>query len=98
MTIEVESPLQRSLDSIDAARRRAYATFIVLWLATFAALLWFTHILRTSDDLKLALSAAVVALVFSNVMVAFAVVIHGTRMTKRILRAIDLATRPSTEF
>ena len=94
MTHKVESTLSRSLDAIDAVRRRVYATFCIFWIVTFAALWWFTHVLRTTDNLKTALSAAVVALVFSIFLAAFAVVVHITRMTKRILRAIDVATSP----
>lgn len=94
MTHNDGSPLSRSLDAIDAAKRRAYATFGVFWLATFAALWWFSHILRTTDNLKTALSAAVVALVFAIFLAAFAVMLYITRMTKRLLRAIHLAASP----
>lgn len=86
-----ESPLARSLDAIDAVRRRAYATFALFWIATFAALWWFSHVLRTTDSLEKALSAAVVALFFAIFLAAFAVMVYLTRMTKRILRAIHLA-------
>lgn len=91
MTHDAKSTLSRTLDAIDAARRRAYATFGVFWIATFAALWWFSHVIGTTDNLKTALSAAVVALVFTIFLAAFAVMIYVTRMTKRILRAIDLA-------
>jgi hypothetical protein len=94
MTHNVESTLSRSLNAIDAAKRRAYATFGVFWLATFAALWWFSHVLRTTDNLKTALSAAVVALVFTIFLAAFSVMIYITRMTKRILRAVHLAASP----
>lgn len=96
MTHDAESPLSRSLDAIDTAKRRAYATFGVFWIATFAALWWFSHILRTTDNLKTALSAAVVALVFSIFLAAFAVMLYITRMTKRLLRAIHLASPPAS--
>ena len=91
MTHDAKPTLSSTLDAIDAAKRRAYATFGVFWLATFAALWWFSHTLGTTDNLKTALSAAVVALVFAIFLAAFAVMIYITRMTKRILRAIHLA-------
>jgi hypothetical protein len=94
MTNPVDPTLSKSLHTIDAARRRVYATFIVFWLATFAALWWFSHVLRTTDNLEKALSAAVVALVFAIFLAAVVVALHVTRMTKRILRAIDLAASP----
>jgi len=94
MTDDFGSPLKRSLDAIDSARRRAYLTFITIWVATFAALLWFTHVLRTGDNLERALSAAVVALGFAIFLAAAAVMLYVTRMTKSVLRAIDIATTP----
>jgi len=91
MIDEAESPLGRALDAIDAARRRAMLTFAASWLATFAALIWFTHVLRTSESLKPALSAAVVALVFAIFLAAASVMLYISRMTKRVLRAIEVA-------
>ena len=91
MTHETESSLRRSLDAIDAARRRVFATVGLFWIATFAALWWFSHVLRTTDNPKAALSAAVVALVLAIFLAAVVVALHVTRMTRRILRAIDLA-------
>jgi len=94
MTNDPEVVLTSSLHAIDAARRRASATFAVGWFATFSALVWFTHVLRTSDDLERALSAAVVALVFAILLGAFSVMLYVARMTRRILRAIELAIVP----
>ena len=91
MTNDADTTLSRTLGAIDRVRRRTYATFAFFWILTFAALLWFTHVLRTTDNLKTALSAAVVALVFAIFLGAFAVMVHITRMTRRILRAIDLS-------
>ena len=91
MDAQFDSPLRRSLDAIDAARRRAYATFAAGWVATAIAAFWFAHVLRTANDFKAALSAAVVALFFAIMMAAYAVMLYVARMTKRILRAIEIA-------
>ena len=90
MTQDPNFVLDNSLRAIDAARRRAVATFAFGWIMTFGALLWFTHVLRTTDDLERVISAAVVALVFAIFLGAFTVVLYVTRMTRRILRAIEI--------
>jgi hypothetical protein len=91
MTHDPNSVLARSMDAIDTAHRRAMATFAVGWLATFAALVWFARMLGQSESLERALSAAVVAIVFAIFLGAYAVMLYVARMTKRILRAIDIA-------
>lgn len=95
MTTDPETVLSGALRGIDAARRRAFATVAVWWLATFGALLWFIHILRTSDDLERLLAAAVVVLVLAIFVAAFAVMLYVARMTRRILRAIEAAIGPA---
>jgi hypothetical protein len=95
MINDTESLLAHSLDSIDGVKRRAYATFALSWIATFIALLWFTRVLNSKADIKEALSAAVVALVFAIFLGAFSVMFYVTRMTKRIIRAISLLAPPS---
>ena len=95
MTPDVEStspaPLDRALDAIDGARRRVAAAFIFFYLLALGGLLWFTYVLRTSTNLKAALSAAVVAIVFVVCVSAATVAIHMTRMTRRILIAIEIS-------
>ena len=88
---EFDSSLRHSLDAIDAARRKAYATFAVGWLATAIAAFWFAHVLRSTNDLKVALSAAVVVLFFAILCAGYMVILHVTRMTRRILRAVEIA-------
>jgi uncharacterized membrane protein len=89
-----DTVLSAALRGIDAARRRAFATFAVWWLATFGALLWFIRVMRTSDDLERLLAAAVVVLVLAIFVAAFAVMLYVARMTRRILRAIEVAIVP----
>lgn len=91
MIDETESPLRRALDAIDAARRRATVTLAACWLATFGAVIWFMYVLRTNESLKPALSAAVVALVFAIFLAAASIMLYMSRMTKRVLRAIEVA-------
>jgi len=55
---------------------------------------WFAYVLNTSDNLKRALAAAVVALVLVVSVSAFAVMRYVGLMTRRILRAIEATMTP----
>jgi len=94
MNADHDTVLSDALRSIDAARRRAFLTVAAGWLATFGALAWFAYVLNTSDSLKRALAAAVVALVLAVSVAAFAVMRYVAQMTRRILRAIEAAMTP----
>jgi hypothetical protein len=89
MKAETDTVLGDALRSIDAARRRAFLTVAVWWLATLGAMAWFAYILETSDNLERALAAAVVTLVLAISVAAFAVMSYVARMTRRILHAIE---------
>jgi hypothetical protein len=79
--------------SIGSFRRR------MLWTGWFAAgssmgaFLWFSHVFNSTDNIKRLLSAAVLALVSVVAWASFAIVVCMVRMTKRILRAIELLSR-----
>ena len=89
-----DSAIGKALDSIDLIRRRMFAATIVMWLLTFAALLRFVYIMRTTDNLKAVIAAAVVALAFAIFLATVSISFFITRMTKRLLRAI-YTTAPS---
>jgi len=98
MNAEPDSVLSNSLRSIDAARRMAIATVVLSWVTSLAALCSFVYILHTSHDLERALAAAVGALGTMIFVAAFAVMVYVARMTRRILRAIEVAiTRGPSE-
>ncbi len=90
-----DNGLRSALDVIDRIRRRAVMTFWFGWILSFLALLRFVYVLRTTDSIKAALSAAVAALVLVTIMSAFASMLFFARMTRRILRAIHLASGPT---
>jgi len=93
MSQESEDILRRSLDVIDNIRRRILLAGYLTVLGTFGAFLWLSYVARTSDSLKRMLSAVVLALTCVIAWSTFALAIFIVRMTQRILRAIDLATR-----
>jgi IS1 family transposase len=86
-----EAILRRSLDAIDGLRRRLLWTGYVAVAATILAFIWLDHVARTSESLRSLMMAAVLAITCVIAWSTYALAIFITRMTRRILRAIDLA-------
>jgi hypothetical protein len=89
-----EALLRRSLEAIDSIRRRMLIAGYVAVAGAFAAFLWLSHVASTSTNVKSVVMAAVLALTCLIAWSTFALGIFITRMTGRILRAIDLAVTP----
>lgn len=93
MSQEIETPLRKSLDSIDAFRTRITIAGWIVAASTFGAFYWLSHVMRTTDNPKALLNTAVLAIAFLIAWSTFAVVLCMIRMTKRILRAIEIGAR-----
>jgi len=93
MSQETETTLRKSLDAVDRHRKRALAAIIVVVILTAAAQFLLDQLSRTGELSRL-LVAAVVVLELWTATWAVAIVFGLTRMTKMILRAIELASRP----
>jgi hypothetical protein len=89
-----ETALRRSLDAVDGVRRRILLGGYVAVAGTFGAFFWLDHVARTSSNVKSVLMASVLALTFVIAWSTFALAVIILRMTKRILRAIELAMKP----
>jgi hypothetical protein len=92
MTAHSETALRKSLDAIDSMRNRV---LIGGWLAVAVTLGAYWHLYyveRHSDSLERLLMSSVTALTCLIAWAAFAIILIVMRMTKRILRAIDLAS------
>jgi hypothetical protein len=89
-----EDVLRRSLDTIDAVRRRVFLAGLVAVAGTLLAFYWLSHVARTGD-VKSVMMSAVLALTCLIAWSTFGMAIFITRMTRTILRAIDLSARPS---
>jgi uncharacterized membrane protein YhaH (DUF805 family) len=92
MTQETENVLQRSLDAVDRHRRRLF------WLLAIVAVSvgWEFYRLgnmRTTGNLPGMIFAAVLAVSFWTLSLTVMLVFQITVATKRILRAIELASR-----
>lgn len=90
-----EALLRRSLDAIDNIRRRMLFAGYATVGGTFAAFLWLSYVAGTSTNVKSVVMAAVLALTCLIGWSTFALTLFITRMTGRILRAIDLAVTPA---
>jgi uncharacterized membrane protein len=94
MSEEAETVLRKSLDAVDRHQKRliwAVVTLSVLLLLAFYRL----HAGRMGD-VRTAIGASVVVLAFWTSGLACVIVLQITVATKRILRAIDLTSKPRT--
>jgi cystathionine beta-lyase/cystathionine gamma-synthase len=92
MTEHTEQLLKKSLDSIDGLRRRWIVTVIITAALSQAAWLAFAFNAERAEIRTVILLAtlALAMCVFGGV---FLLVLHVTRMTHRILQAIELTAR-----
>jgi hypothetical protein len=92
MSQSMESSLRSSLEVIDAMRRR---TQMLGWLVVAGALAAYGHLawVQRTHDVERILNASVLALTALIAWVSFAVILIMMRMTRRILRAVDLAMK-----
>ena len=93
MSPETDTVLQKSLDAIDSMRRRTHAVGWLVVIFTLGAYAHLAYVQRVSDNLERLLSASVLAVTCLIAWATFAIVLIVIRMTKRVLRAIDLALK-----
>ena len=95
MSQNTEAVLRKSLDSIDAYRRRVYGAGSVMFVFTLGMYARFFYVQRTSDNVSGLIGASLAALTFVIAWTTFAVILVIVRMTKRVLRAIEQIGRAS---
>ncbi len=94
MSQETEIILRTSLDEVDRIRKRQIAAFVFFLCTLLALLIWLGYISesRTADMRKMLLGSVFV-LVWAMVYVAMALAMSISRMTKKILQAIELLSK-----
>ena len=92
MTDNNEEVLRRSLDAVDRHRNRVIIAFIATVVFLMVALLNGTYAARTGN-VNVFTHAVMIVIVLWTTGVGFMIVIQITVMTKRILRAIELASK-----
>ncbi len=96
MSQEMEKILRKSLDDVDRARKLQLAGFVIFLLA-FLLQTWSViatlHRQAVTTDLRVTLIASVQLMAFTVGFCTFGVCIFISRMTKKILQAIELLSK-----
>lgn len=92
MTADNEEVLRRSLKAVDRNRNLFLIGVVVMAALLVLGFVQATHAIETHNDTML-LHAVMLILGFWMSIMTLAIVIQVTMMTKRILRAIELASR-----
>ena len=93
MTQEAEARLKRILDAVDRHQKRMWAAIAAILVLTLLGQYRFVRASH-SGDVGATIVTAVVVLEFWAAAWASTIVLQLTVMTKRILRAIELSTKP----
>ena len=85
--------LRQALDSVDRLRKRSVITFAVT--AALSQIAWFALVFVAfkNGDVKQTMLAARLALAMCVFGGVFMLVLHITRMTQRILQAIEIVSK-----
>lgn len=94
MSQGMENAIRRSLDAVDAYRRRLTGLLVIAGVAVAWEFYRLAQIAKTGDVPHL-IVAAVLVLFFSMLAVAVVIVFQVTVASRRILRAIELASLPA---
>ena len=89
---ESQAVLRQALESIDHIRQRMLWAGYVAVAATLGAFAWLDHVSKSNASERSVIMAAILALTCVIAWSTFALALLVTRMTKRIIRAIDLAS------
>jgi hypothetical protein len=89
---ESQAVLRQALESIDHIRQRMLWAGYVAVAATLGAFAWLDHVAKSNASERSVIMAAILALTCVIAWSTFALALLITRMTKRIIRAIDLAS------
>ena len=92
MSEETETVLRKSLDAVDRHQKRLIWSVVITTVLLMVAF-YRLHAGRMGD-VRTAIAAAMVVLAFWTSGLAIVIVLQITVATKRILRAIDLTSKP----
>ena len=91
MTTDQDTILRKALDAVDRHKKRLYGAFAAVFIFSLVTQYRLVTASHTGDLSKLIIAAVVVLEVWTAVW-AVAIVLQFTVATKRILRAIELAS------
>ena len=94
MPQETENALRKSLDEVDRLKKRQNVAFLVLLFVVMGALVWLGHASgNPATDVRTLIVFAVCVLFLAMVYVAMAFAMVQSRMTLKILKAIELLSK-----
>jgi hypothetical protein len=94
MTRENEAILHKSLEDLSRIKTRQTLAFVVLLLTAMIGLVWLGHLsANPAIDVKRMLLVAVVIVLFLMTYVATGIAMVVTKMTTKVLSAIDLVSK-----
>ena len=97
MTLDAQSALHKSLDDVTRLQKRHKVVIIVLCFCVMTNVLWLGRISESHPiDTQKMVVAAVCFVPLSMLYVGMMNAMWVTRMTKKVLRAIELATASET--
>ncbi|HTW23047.1 MAG TPA: hypothetical protein VMD78_05575 [Candidatus Baltobacteraceae bacterium] len=98
MTEEMETILRKSLDAVDRSQKWQMAGLVVFLLLLLLHLFTFMALVHHGHEVQAASSRAVAMGIFSVLLMVvactFGITFFISRMTKRILKAIELSSKP----
>jgi apolipoprotein N-acyltransferase len=94
MSQEIDNILRKSLDDVDRVRKRQTVGFVILFCVMISLFYWFGHMCENpATDLRKIMYYAVFVLFFGMVYVAMAIAMVQSKMTLKILKAIELLSK-----
>jgi hypothetical protein len=94
MNLDAQSALRKSLDDVTRLQRRHKVVLIVLCFCVVTNVLWLGRVSESHPiDTQKMVVAAICFVPLSMLYVGMMVTVFVTRMTKKVLKAIELATK-----
>jgi hypothetical protein len=94
MSQETQNALRKSLDEVDRIRKRQTVAFVILLCAVMGTLVWLGHMSEDpATDVRKLIVFAVCVLFLAMVYTAIAFAMVQSRMTLKILKAIELLSK-----
>jgi uncharacterized membrane protein len=98
MAEDMETILRKSLDAVDRSQKWQMAGLVVFLLLLLLHLFTFMALVHSGHEVQAASSRAVAMGIFSVLLMVvactFGITFFISRMTKRILKAIELSSKP----
>ena len=94
MTSETESILRKSIDDVAHLQKRQSIAFVVVFFGEVFCILWLGRVGSSpSVDVQRMIVPAMFFVLFSMVYVAMVIAIVFSRLTKKVLKAIELLAK-----